>query len=34
VGTGGGQMGISGRAVAWSWAVAIVVAVLAGVLHI
>jgi hypothetical protein len=28
------QMGISGRAVAWSWAIAIVVAVVSGLLHV
>jgi hypothetical protein len=28
------ERGISGRAVAWAWAVAIVVAVLAGLLHL
>jgi hypothetical protein len=28
------QSGISGKAVAWAWAVAIVVAVLGGLLHV
>jgi hypothetical protein len=30
----GSQMGISGRAVGWSWAIAIAVAVLSGLLHV